>query len=96
MVYQPKVRRNNKICQFFQEPFRNRNDLNHESLEATWFELLMPKSKPIMIGTVYRPPDKNNFVENFEEVLFKIRSDIEGYYFRRFQYLRQKKNPFII
>ena len=49
--------------------FRNRDDLNHESLEATWFELLMPKSKPIMIGTVYRPPEQNSFVKNFEEVL---------------------------
>ena len=57
--------------------FRNREDWNHESLEATWFELLMPKSKPITIGTVYRPPEQDSFVENFEEVLSKIRSDIE-------------------
>ena len=41
------------VCTFKRNDiaFRNRDDLNHESLEATWFELLMPKSKPIMIGS---------------------------------------------
>ena len=67
------------VCTFIRNDiaFRNRGDFNHESLEATWFELLMPKSKPIMIDIVYRSPDQNNFVENFEEVLSKIRLDIE-------------------
>ena len=38
---------------------------------------LLPKTKPIIIGTVYRPPDQTNFLYHFESVLGNIRSDAE-------------------
>ena len=73
-------RKGGGVCTFIRNDiaFRTRDDLAHDSLEATWFELLLPKSKPIVIGTVYRPPEQNNFVEHFEEALSKIRSDVEA------------------
>ena len=45
------------VCTFIRNDiaFRSREDFAHDSLEATWFELLLPKSKPIIVGTVYRP-----------------------------------------
>ena len=40
-------------------------------------ELLLPKTKPIIIGTVYRPPKQSDFLSNFEEILTHLRSDCE-------------------
>jgi len=67
------------VCTFIRNDiaFRSRDDLAHDSLETTWFELLLSKTKPIVVGTVYRPPDQKDFIEPFEEVLSKIRSDVE-------------------
>ena len=80
------------VCTFIRNDiaFRSRVDLAHESLEATWFELLLPKSKPIVIGTVYRPPDHNNFVEHLEEVqlLYKFNKDRS----KKDLYVEYKKN----
>ena len=38
---------------------------------------LLPKTKPIIIGTVFRPPKQNDFLNNFEEILTNLRSDCE-------------------
>ena len=42
-------------------------------------ELLLPKTKPILVGTIYRPPKQNDFLEHFEELLLNIRTDQETY-----------------
>ncbi len=36
-----------------------RSDLALEDIEAIWIELKRPKCKPMIIGTIYRPPDKD-------------------------------------
>ena len=51
--------------------------MSHDGLEAIWFDLLLPKTKPIVVGTVYRPPDQNGFLDLFEGTLNKVRSDLE-------------------
>ena len=33
-----------------------------------WVDILLPKSKPILVGICYRPPDQSNFVDLFEEL----------------------------
>lgn len=48
--------------------FNNRNDLDHEDLEATWLELLLPKFKPILCGVIYRPPKQTNFYSILDTV----------------------------
>ena len=35
------------------------------SLEHVFFDILIPKTKPISIGILYRPPNANNFFETF-------------------------------
>ena len=57
--------------------FNPRKDLESDCLEAVWTEILLPKTKPIMIGICYRPPKQNSFSAQFEETLSKIRSDCE-------------------
>ena len=48
--------------------FNSRCDLQHEELEATWLEVLLPKSKPILCGVIYRPPHQTNFYSILDSV----------------------------
>ena len=57
-------------------PYRRRYDLEaeHENIECIWIEVLFPKSKGIMIGNIYRPPDPSkysdsDFNDKLDEVL---------------------------
>ena len=36
---------------------RRRTDLEHESLECIWLEIKPAKSKPFLVGNIYRPPN---------------------------------------
>lgn len=47
--------------------FNRRMDLNHDLIEAVWFDVQLIKSKPILIGALYRPLDQNNFYQLLEE-----------------------------
>ena len=42
--------------------FNKREDLEDQELEATWIDLNLKKTHPILIGAVYRPPKQSNFV----------------------------------
>ena len=51
-----------------------RNDLSYNILsvfpreiESVFFEILLPNSKPITVGTIYRPPNQSNFLEVLNE-----------------------------
>ena len=46
------------------------NDLSYiekeflpEEIENTFFEILLPKTKPITVGIIYCPPKQNNFLQ---------------------------------
>ena len=54
--------------------YHRRYDLEHEDIECIWIEVLFPKSKGIMIGNIYRPPDTSkysdsDFNDKLDEVL---------------------------
>ena len=36
-----------------------RSDLSIDGIEAVWIELERPKWKPMVIGSIYRPPDED-------------------------------------
>ena len=47
-----------------------KNDLNYNIISAfpheiksIVFEILLPNSKPITVGTIYHPPNQSNFLE---------------------------------
>ena len=53
-----------------------RNDLSYnvqsyfpKDTENIFFELLLPNTKPIVVGTIYCPPNQTNFTEIFNENL---------------------------
>ena len=48
--------------------FNPLDQLSHDNLEATWIELLLPKTKPIVCGVVYRTPQQTDFYELLESV----------------------------
>ena len=37
-----------------------------------FFESLLPNTKPIVVGTIYRPPNQTNFMEILNENLSKV------------------------
>ena len=58
-----------------------RNDLSYNIIsvfpsenESVFFEILLPNSKPITVGTIYRPPNQSNFSEVLNENMNKIDS----------------------
>ena len=59
--------------------YNPRPDLAVDGLEATWIELLLPRSKGILIGSVYRPPNDSGFLSKFELSLSKILPGTEFY-----------------
>ena len=55
-------------------PYHRRYDLEREDIECIWIEILFPKSKGIIIGNIYRPPDTSkysdsDFNDKLDEVL---------------------------
>ena len=58
-----------------------RNDLSYNTLsvfprevENIFFEILLPNSKPLTVGTIYRPPNQSNFLEILNHNMNKIDS----------------------
>ena len=55
---------------YYRENLRvlHRNDLNQSNIEAIWVEVKFP-STTALLSVVHRPPDSNDFFENFNTVL---------------------------
>ena len=60
-------------------PFSHWHDLGSDDLELLCCDLLLPKSKPIVLGVCYRPQTKWLYWEAWREI-FKIRTDSEIYF----------------
>ena len=64
-----------------------RNDLSYnvqsyfsKDIENIFFELLLPNTKPIVVGTIYRPLNQTSFMEIFNENLSKVdTNNVETY-----------------
>ena len=40
--------------------------------ENILFELVLPNTKPIVVGTIYRPPNQTDFIDIFNKNLSKV------------------------
>ena len=56
-----------------------RPDLQNNNLEDLWIQLLLPKTKPIIVGTCYRAPKNNNVIECLESTMRKLRGDCDTF-----------------
>ena len=45
-------------------PYIRRNDIEAENLECIWLEILLPKTKGLLIGIFYRPPYGSKYLRN--------------------------------
>ena len=81
LIRRDRNRSGGGVCMYIRSDlsFSQRSDLETAGLEVLFCDILLPKSKPIVIGTCYRPPKQYDFTEKLEESLFKIRSDSEVY-----------------
>ena len=59
------------VCMYVREDlsFNQRPDLQSQHLEDLWIELLLPRNKPIIVGTCYRAPKNNQVIECLEYTL---------------------------
>ena len=45
------------------------DDFNHDLLEATFVNILLPKTKPILRGSIYQPQKQSEFYDVLENAL---------------------------
>ena len=57
------------------------NSLLPNEIENITFDILMPHTKPITVGIIYRPPNQSKFLDIFEENLPKLNTSYREIYF---------------
>ena len=57
------------------------NFLLRNEIESITFDILMPHTKPITVGIIYRPPNKPKFLDIFKENLPKLNTSYREFYF---------------
>ena len=79
IIRKDRNRNGGGVCTYIRNDLASniRTDISDHTDEFLWIELLLPKTKPIIVGTCYRPPNQSNFTDRFEESLFNLRSDSE-------------------
>ena len=82
VIRKDRNRNGGGVCSYIRDdlaftplPIQNTTD----DYEVLFVELLLPKTKPIVIGTCYRPPNQLNFVERLEHTLGQLRSDCDTF-----------------
>ena len=56
-------------------------DFFHEEFENIFFEILLPKTKPMTVGIIYRPPNQNNLLQTLNENFAKLDTLKKNYTF---------------
>ena len=57
------------------------NSFLPNEIENITFDILMPHTKPITVGIIYRPPNQSKFLDIFEENLPKLNTSYREIYF---------------
>ena len=57
------------------------NSFLPNEIENITFDILMPHTKPITVGIIYRPPNQSKFLDIFEENLPKLNTSYHEIYF---------------
>ena len=69
------------VCMYVRNDiaFNHRKDINHKKIESVFVELNLPKCKPILVSTLYRPPKHHTFYSDLEECFQLCNFDITKY-----------------
>ena len=59
------------VCIFLRQDLtcNPRPDLGLDDLESIWLEIILPKTKPFLLSTCYRPPNHSGFYDYLENNL---------------------------
>ena len=57
------------ICYIRVDINYNRRENFSKDTENIFIDILLPKTKPILIGIIYRPPDQNGFIRSLSEAI---------------------------
>ena len=57
------------------------NSVLPNEIKNITFDILMPHTKPITVGIIYRPPNQSKFLDIFEENLPKLNTSYREIYF---------------
>ena len=81
IVGRDRNRNGGGVCAYINNnvSYTERPDLDNPNLEAVWLEILLPKTRHIVVGGIYRPPSQTNFLEEIKKVLSLIRTECESY-----------------
>ena len=94
IVRKDRNRHGGGVCLYIRSDlsFNVRSDLHTSTLEAVWIDLLLPKTKPILVSSIYRPPDQHTFLDDFSVVLKQIGIDQESYILGDFNICTKNKD----
>ena len=67
------------VCLYVKDnlAYNQRQDLESDDIESTWIELYLRKTKPIIVGCVYRPPTKRDFISKLQETISSVATSNE-------------------
>ena len=74
-----RCRNGGGVCLFVRDDiaYNCRSDTPEET-EVILVDILLPKTKPITVGSIYRPPKDSTFLDKLEKVFSLLRSDCES------------------
>ena len=66
-----RTRHGGGVCLYIRSDiaFNTREELQHQDLDSLWIELLLPKTKPILLAATYGQPKQNDFYTILERTL---------------------------
>ncbi len=83
-----------EVCIYIREDlaFNPRQDLQNINFEDVWVEILLPRCKPIIIGTCYKARDNNNLTKCLENTLNLVNPESDIYVLGDFNICLLKDN----
>ena len=81
IVRKDRDRHGGGVCLYIKDnlPYNPRKDLDKPNLEGAWVDIFLPKTKPITLGVVYRPPRQSDFLDILHETLGQLDPSRELY-----------------
>ena len=83
VIRKDRNRQGGGVCIYIKDTlaFNIRSDIKNDNCEFIFLDVLLPKTKPILVGVCYRPPDDSRFLQNLENniLLSDLNNEQETY-----------------
>ncbi|XP_071959824.1 uncharacterized protein [Antedon mediterranea] len=82
---QDRARAGGGICLYFKSTLAvtMRSDCDNANIQALWFEVHLPRTRPIIVGVCYRPPKQRHgeFIDGMDDIMEQLPRNSEIYIF---------------